>query len=434
MVEQYWEGGTRHWMVSKVYENLTGDPHLRAGCEIVHWNGAPMELAVARNAEREAGSNPPARTARGLERMTLRKLALSPPPDEDWVDLTYRDGDRLREVRLDWRVYEPDELEAVAPGVDGPTAEMIAMDLRTDLVRLAKKRLFAPGARREQERVDAIGAAVPEPTPAQLEAGEIPTTRRDELRARRVPTPDGDYGHLRIYTFHMQDGDIVAFVREVRRLLEELPDKGLILDVRGNGGGYLLAAEYLLQFFTDREIEPEPMQLINSDGTADLCTNVAGLERWLGSITDAIQTGAQYSSAFPLYDAETVNEVGRVYPGPVVLVTDALCYSATDIFAAGFQDHEIGLVLGVDENTGGGGANVWTDALLRERWPEGPYEPLPVGAQLRVALRRSLRVGPRAGEPVEDVGVVPNEIHQMTRRDLIEDNADLIAHAIRLLG
>ena len=42
-----------------------------------------------------------------------------------------------------------------------------------------------------------------------------------------------------------------------------------------------------------------------------------------------------------------------------VLLVDALAYSATDIFAAGFEDHEIGLIIGTASGTGAGGANVW---------------------------------------------------------------------------
>jgi C-terminal processing protease CtpA/Prc len=104
-----------------------------------------------------------------------------------------------------------------------------------------------------------------------------------------------------------------------------------------------------------------------------------------------------------------------VYDGPVVLVTDALCYSATDIFAAGFQDHAIGPILGTDGNTGAGGANVWGHDLLKELfdWPakdaKSPYENLPKGAGMRVSIRRTLRVGARSGTPVEDLGVVPDE-------------------------
>jgi C-terminal processing protease CtpA/Prc len=39
---------------------------------------------------------------------------------------------------------------------------------------------------------------------------------------------------------------------------------------------------------------------------------------------------------------------GQKYFGPVILIIDALCYSTTDMFAAGFQDHNIGEVLGAD--------------------------------------------------------------------------------------
>ena len=130
-----------------------------------------------------------------------------------------------------------------------------------------------------------------------------------------------------------------------------------------------------------------------------------------------------------------MNQTGQVYHGPVVLVTDALCYSATDTFAAGFQDHEIGKVLGVDDNTGAGGANVWEFKDILADWPDGPFKPLPAGAQFRVALRRTLRVGQRrGGQPVEDLGIIPDYRYQMTRRDLLEGNADLMEKAGELLA
>ena len=145
-------------------------------------------------------------------------------------------------------------------------------------------------------------------------------------------------------------------------------------------------------------------------------------------------TGSAYSSAFPLYPADIVNSVGQVYQGPVVLVTDAQCYSACDIFAAGFQDHEIGPVLGVEANTGAGGANVVTHEELRTEWTSGALKQLPKGVQMRVALRRCLRVGSWMGQPVEDLGVVPDELHELTKRDLLEENVDLMAAAGALLA
>ena len=108
--------------------------------------------------------------------------------------------------------------------------------------------------------------------------------------------------------------------------------------------------------------------------------------------------------------------IGQRYYGPVVLITDARCYSATDIFCAGFADHRIGPVLGVDANTGAGGANVWTHGLLHQlvttwRASRSPYRDLPGEVDMRVAIRRTLRVGAAAGTPVEDLGVVPDERH-----------------------
>ena len=50
-----------------------------------------------------------------------------------------------------------------------------------------------------------------------------------------------------------------------------------------------------------------------------------------------------------------------------------------------------------------------------------------------VAMRRSIRVGLRAGAPLEEFGVEPDKFHLMTRRDILEDNCDLMATAARLI-
>src|SRR5262249_15493427 len=105
LLEQYWADSRPKWLVSKGFDNITADPTLTAGVEITHWNGSPIALAVARVADLEAGSNSAARTARGLENMTLRSLAMSQPPDEDWVDLTYKLGRATTSTRLPWRGF-----------------------------------------------------------------------------------------------------------------------------------------------------------------------------------------------------------------------------------------------------------------------------------------------------------------------------------------
>jgi hypothetical protein len=426
--------------VSKVFDHLVGDPNLTVGAELTHWNGMPMAIAVERNAEREAGSNQAARTARGLENLTLRTVRLSLPPDEDWVGLTYLVGGTTHQTRIPWRVFEStsevlggDASAAMPSGAKIPGSQVVGLDLRTELARRAKQTLFAPAVAKERQRVSRT-ARVPKPTAAQAVAGVIPTTRPDELLARTVDTGFGTFGHLRVFSFYMADGNVQAFVEEVARLLSVLPDKGLILDVRGNGGGYVIAAEFLLQFLCPQRVSPEPMQFINTASTGELCRKVAGFAQWRPSIEESVETAAQYSAAFPLYPLDLVNSVGQLYHGPVVLVTDALCYSATDIFSAGFQDNAIGPVLGVDDNTGAGGANVLTHEELRTMWTRGPLKALPAGATFRVALRRSLRVGTRFGQPVEDLGVLPDTVHRLTKRDLLERNADLMEAAGKLLS
>ena len=447
MLEQHWDNGEPRWMVSKVWNGLTGDPHLVPGAEVSHWNGSPIALAVARHAELEAGSNPAARLARGLESMTLRTPAMSPPPDEDWVDLRYSTDGSVFETRIPWRVFDSinDLTQAMGggagtalAGAEAPASHLIGLDLRTELVRDVKKRLFAPGVVAAERRM-AAGEAPQAPA-----AGGVIPTSRPEMAARTVTTAHGTIGHLRIFTFELEQhhpdigDDFEEFFGEVRRILSLMPREGLILDVRGNGGGYVYVSESLLQFLTPRRIQPEPTQFINTPVTAELCAKVKDLNAWSDSINASIETGAQYSSAIPLYgdDSEdAVNEFGQLYYGPVVLVTDALCYSATDFFAAGFQDHQIGTVLGVDDNTGAGGANVWDFATLLADWSDGPFKPLPGGAQFRVALRRSLRVGKRwGGQAVEDLGIIPDVRYRMTRRDLLEGNADLMEKAGELLA
>jgi len=210
-----------------------------------------------------------------------------------------------------------------------------------------------------------------------------------------------------------------------------------VIDVRGNGGGHIHAAECLLQLLTPRRIEPAGFQLINTPLTQAISRRFDDLRAWEPSITQAVETGALFSLSFPLTDPAMANAIGQRYAGPVVLITDATCYSATDMFAAGFRDHRIGPILGTSGNTGAGGANVWPYSFLRALaalTDMSPVPALPAGVDMRVAIRRSLRVGPSSGATLEDLGVIPDRLHRMTRRDLLEGNADLLVAAAKLLA
>ena len=53
---------------------------------------------------------------------------------------------------------------------------------------------------------------------------------------------------------------------------------------------------------------------------------------------------------------------------------------------------------------------------------------------MRVSIRRTLRVGAQSGTPLEDLGVVPDVRHCMTRDDLLAGNKDLLDRAGALLA
>ena len=437
LIEEFFEDGESRFIVSKTFAGFE-HPTFKAGVTLRYWNGVPIDRAVDLNADRQAGSNLDARRARGVEAMTIRPMAQSAPPDEEWVVVGYADDEGTDQALLhEWRVFEPDPSpEGVDPNaLDKPAARSLGIDAKTEAVRRAKKLLFAPKAMEAEAQVASARArGGPEAVGATGVDVETTSTMPDVFSFRTVETSQGAWAYIRIWTFNVDDAD--TFVAEFVRIASLLPQEGLIVDVRGNGGGLITAGERLLQVLTPRTIEPERLAFVNSPLTLELARANDFISQWTDSIQQAVETGSTFSLGFPIEPAEEYNRLGQQYQGPVVLITDALCYSTTDIFAAGFQDHEIGPILGTSGNTGAGGANVWTHDLLSQllTGPESPFEELPSGASFRVSIRRTTRVGDRAGVPVEDLGVVPDERHQLTKRDLLEDNRDLFERAGALLA
>lgn len=426
-IESYWEQDSQRYAVTGVTEGLDVAP-FAVGVEVTHYNGVPIERAITLNGERNAGSNTDARLARGLASLTQRPLARLAPPDEEWVDVRFLAGGAAHEQRFAWQVLGPPPPPTVLTPrqLSDPLEGALGIDELVEDIRRAQKLLFAPEAMAIERAAAQRSAAAPVPDGVSA----LP----DVLEFRAIAAAQGDVGYLRIRTFK-PSGGLTAFVNEVVRILALLPQNGLIIDVRGNGGGAIPAGEWLLQLLTPRRIEPERLHFISTPLTLKF-TSLPGsfLAPWSASIAESVETGATFSAGLPITPEypELCNRIGQVYHGPVALITDALCYSTTDIFAAGFQDHEIGPVIGTSANTGAGGANVWEYVELQEAMPD-ELAPLPRGASLRVAMRRCTRVGKRSGDLLEDLGVVSDRVHRMTRRDVLEDNVDLIATAARAL-
>jgi hypothetical protein len=430
MIEDYFVDGQRKYIVSHVAQGLNHATFV-PGVEVVYWNGMPIERAVWNNAQRYAGSNREARYARGIQTLTVRALVIAPPPDEEWVLVGYKaPAGQLLETRFDWQVNPP--LPSALDTGANPAAASLGLDLEQDIIQRVRRALFAPQVV-EAEKV------VSQKVSRGAVLGDLESVLPHIFEARPVTTPAGTFGYIRIRTF--SHWPPASFVNEFIRLISALPKSGLIIDVRGNGGGVIMNGEFLLQTLTPREVEPEPLQFLNTSLNLEICrrngasSTWADLSAWVESMQQALQTGATFSAGFPISDPMECNSIGQKYFGPVLLITDALCYSTTDIFAAGFQDHEIGPILGVDGNTGAGGANVWEHRyFVSDIFPGSIYEALPAEAGMRISIRRTLRVARRAGTPVEDIGVVPDERHFLTKADLLNKNVDLINRAGSLLA
>src|SRR5262245_51153634 len=362
---------------------------------------------------------------------------MSLPPDEDWVNLTYTDGTKTYDSRFDWEVIDLSDRPRLLAGLTeaaAGAAGQVGLDLKRLLLDRARKLIFDPQAVEvEREAATALATAAA-PSPPRADTSSFPDVFP---RFGKVTTPSGDFGYIRLKSFAPDSGNIRGVVAEFGRILGTLPQTGLILDVRGNGGGYINIGEMILQMLTPRAITPEPFHFLATTLALKIVSEPRnGAKDWEDTIIQGLESGASFSQGFPLTDPEECNKIGQVYQGPVVLVTDALCYSTTDIFSAGFQDHEIGPLLGCHSSTGAGGANVWdySDDLQRlVLRPGNPFVDLPGGAGMRVAARRCTRVRGRSGIPVEDYGVVPDVRYFMTRQDVVGNNEDLIAAAGRIL-
>jgi Peptidase family S41 len=417
LVEAYGPADDPRYVVSKVNVRAIGDKNFVPRVSLEWWNGVPFDRAVDLHAESETGGRPDARRARALESLTFRALGYAPPPNEQWVVIGYRDrSNRSHEIRLDWQVVTPDRASTASRA--GATRTRRAINPAAEAVRRAKKLIFNPELWKAERK------------PARALRG---TGYEDFLTAR--PVASGKFGYLRIWSFDVDDDQ--GFLEAAIKLLDALPDRGLIIDLRDNPGGLIWAAERMLQLFTPNPVMPTKFALRATPLTAAMAGapfNQQELAPWEESLTTAASTGEPFSSHLPITSAEQCNDIGQHYGGPVVVVVDANTYSSGDLFTAGIVDNRIGPLVCIGQATGAGGANVWTSDDLRAAMEaaEHPLPPLPEGVSFTVAVRRAVRSGDADGVLIEDSGIA-GQPYAMTEHDLFQNNEDLITHCAELL-
>lgn len=431
LIEQFYEfeeDDSPKYIVTKTFDTIIPKPSFQAGVEVLLWNNTPIERIIELNAEGQSGSNQEAQTARSIDTLTIRSLASSPPPDENSVELTCRDeAGEIFKVTYEWLVsfYPPQKL--INPDNNLEQSMVFAGDLNTLSVNNVKLGFYILGREKEKHQ------------------GWVLPSTHQSMRGRMISSKGhGNVGYIRIFNFSTPDEHV--FTDHFLKILDELKQskiEGLIIDIRGNGGGSIPACELLLAKLAGQNFKAQSFQFLSSGLTLELTNSntgadgMADLSPWNESLRKSKSTGELYSLGAPISKFVKSPHAQKVFSKKMLLITDALCYSAADIFAAGFKDLRIGKILGINGNTGAGGANVWNHEVIRKlynhnRSPEQFFPSLPDGADLTCAVRRTLREN---GTPLEDFGVIPDFQHRMTKVDLLDGNRDLIDHAIgRLFG
>ncbi|HEX7809287.1 MAG TPA: S41 family peptidase [Thermoanaerobaculia bacterium] len=210
------------------------------------------------------------------------------------------------------------------------------------------------------------------------------------------------------------------FLQRFLDALSSVPQDGVILDLRGCEEGIIQTAEQLLQLFTTQRIEPERFRFRVTPAIRALA------DRSLHDWRDAVhRTRGIYSHAQTITTVDEANAIGRRYPGPLLVLVDALTYSSAEMFAAGVQDHGIGKVVGVAPRTGGGGASAWSQSAIAELTGNDALRPRASEPSLRIAVRCAERVLRNRGKEIEGCGVTPDVVHAPTHSDVLADDKDL---------
>lgn len=405
------------FVIERVYENdrflyvvtnqLFGFDEIPVGSIVTHWNGTPIHLHVNALARETQGANWPACTRLALGNMTIRPLAYVLMPSEDWVTLNYIDPDgTARTVSMPWRFY------STAAGhrqgsVQSGGVQAADLSIGLDEQTLVSNEFRSVARHQTEPRLDAL-------------------TTDGVLRYGVVHTPSGRCAYLRIFSFEVPDPN--AFLQKIASILAQLPQERLIIDLRGNPGGQIPAGQGLVRMLTSKPIEPAPIAF-RATRTIAALAQAPMFAQWQRSLQLQTATANVWAQSFPIVEYYD-NVPDFRYAGRVATIIDALCYSTTDFFAADFVDNNVGPVIGTDANTGAGGANVWPwSVLVQFAQYQGikGLQALPAGYDLNISMRRAYRTGANAGLPIEDLGVPAQFKHNLTRRDLLEENADLIA-------
>ncbi len=262
-----------------------------------------------------------------------------------------------------------DRITAVGQGTEEPLVDVIGWRI-DDVVQLIRGK----GNTVVRLQVLPVGAVPGSPEKVvQLTRGKVTLEAQAARKEALTTLRDGrEYkvGVISVPGFYSDydarragDRDYRSTTRDVFKLLRELQEEGidgLVMDLRGNGGGFLPEAQSLTGLFVDRG---PVVQVQFADGDRE--------------VLDDIQDGVAYD-------------------GPLVVLIDRFSASASEIFAGAIQDYRRGIVVG--QRSFGKGT-------VQNLVPLSRWSARPVNGQLTVTIGKFYRV---TGESTQHRGVEPD--------------------------
>ena len=266
-----------------------------------------------------------------------------------------------------------DRIVGVGQGASGEMKDVIGWrtDDVVDLIR---------GAANTQVRLDVVSAEAPldskparvlltrakvrlEDARAKAESITLPATGGAPVRRIGVIKLPGFYQDVEAR--RRRDGDYASATRDVARMLAQFREQkmdGVVLDLRGNGGGSLSEAIELTGLFIDQ-----------------------------GPVVQVRESGGRVS-------VENDRKPGVAWDGPLAVLVNRGSASASEIVAGAIQDYGRGLIIG--ETTFGKGTV--QNMVDLDRWPANEE---PRFGQVKLTIAQFFRPG---GSSTQNKGVVPD--------------------------
>jgi carboxyl-terminal processing protease len=263
-----------------------------------------------------------------------------------------------------------DRIIAVGQGNSGALSEVIGWRLE-DVVQLIRGK--GGTSVRLQILPSGLAPGSPEKT-VLLARGKVTLESQAAKKQLRIVKTDGAERRIGVITvplFYQNvqertagEQDYRSTTRDVRRLINEFKAEGgidaLLLDLRGDGGGFLPEAQGLTGLFID---QGPVVQLKGTDGRIEVLNDT---------------------------------EAGVAWDGPLTVLVDRTSASASEIFAGAIQDYKRGLIVG--QTTFGKGTV--QNQIRLDKWPSQSTD-----GQINVTVGKFYRV---TGASTQLRGVEPD--------------------------